>query len=233
MPVEDIVKLMDSGTKLVGSIVWPALIAFTLVRFGPALRGFFESLSEISLKGGGVEATAKRQKVEAAAALAVATAVRPGESVAGDAEAKAAGAPQAAVKVVTDVVTPQVLRRTNGAVVLWVDDRPDNNIYERQALEALGIKFLISKSTEDAIDLVSRHRVDAIISDMGRPPDARAGYTLLDSLRAAGNRTPFIIYAGSNAPEHKAEARRHGAVGSTNRASELFEYVVQAVTSGL
>ena len=27
--------------------------------------------------------------------------------------------------------------------ILWVDDRPDNNIYERQAFESLGIKFTL------------------------------------------------------------------------------------------
>ena len=67
---------------------------------------------------------------------------------------------------------------------------------------------------------------------MGRPPDPRAGYTLLDQLRAAGNQVPFVIYAGSNSPEHKAEARRHGAVGCTNKASELFEYVLAALNRG-
>jgi hypothetical protein len=34
---------------------------------------------------------------------------------------------------------------------------------------------------------------------MGRPHDNRAGYPLLDSMRASGNKTPFIIYAGSSA----------------------------------
>jgi hypothetical protein len=48
-------------------------------------------------------------------------------------------------------------------------------------------------------------------------------------MRQRGLRTPFIIYAGSNAPEHKAEARQHGAIGSTNRADELFELVLNAV----
>jgi hypothetical protein len=52
---------------------------------------------------------------------------------------------------------------------------------------------------------------------------------LLDKLRESGNRTPFIIYAGSRAPEHQAEARRRGAIGCTNRPEELFEMVLSAL----
>ena len=70
---------------------------------------------------------------------------------------------------------------------------------------------------------------DAVISDMSRPPDPRAGYTLLEEMRNRGMQTPFIVYAGSNAPEHRQEALRRGAQGSTNRADELFELVLSAL----
>jgi CheY-like chemotaxis protein len=69
---------------------------------------------------------------------------------------------------------------------LWVDDFPNNNIYERQALEALGVNFVLATSTEEALKKISRQRFDAIISDMGRPPDSRAGYTLLDQSDTPG-----------------------------------------------
>lgn len=64
---------------------------------------------------------------------------------------------------------------------------------------------------------------------MGRPPDPQAGYTLLDAMRERHDPTPFIVYAGSNLPEHTEEAKRHGALGSTNRPSELLDLVRQAV----
>jgi len=67
------------------------------------------------------------------------------------------------------------------------------------------------------------------ISDMGRPPDARAGCTLLDQLRGSGNQTPFVIYASSRAPEHVRESRAHGAIGCTNSLQEL----IAMVTTGL
>ena len=134
-----------------------------------------------------------------------------------------------AAAVVAESVNAQVIRRASRATALWVDDRPANNVYERQSLEALGLSFVLATSTEEALDLVAKQNFDVIISDMGRPPDARAGYTLLDQLRGSGNKTPLVFYAGSNATEHKAEARKHGAIGSTNRASELFGYVLTSL----
>lgn len=64
--------------------------------------------------------------------------------------------------------------------VLWVDNLPSNNRYERTMLHALGMFVDLSTSTEDALAKVAaRGGYDVIISDMGRPHDAQAGYTLL------------------------------------------------------
>jgi CheY-like chemotaxis protein len=113
--------------------------------------------------------------------------------------------------------------------ILWVDDRPDNNTYERQAFEAMGLSFTLALSTQEALTILANERFAAIISDMGRKEGPKEGYALLDALRAADARTPFFIYAGSNAPEHKREASQRGAQGSTNRPDELFDMVVQAL----
>ena len=76
---------------------------------------------------------------------------------------------------------------------------------------------------------ISQSSFDAIISDMGRPPDKRAGYTLLEKLRATGDNTPFFIYAGPRAKEPVAEAKKRGAQGNTNRPDELFGMVLEVV----
>jgi CheY-like chemotaxis protein len=116
--------------------------------------------------------------------------------------------------------------------VLWVDDRPNNNILERQDLEALGVSFVLATSTKEALEKLNEQHFDAIISDMGRPPDSRAGYTLLDRLRSSGNQIPFVIYASSRDPAHVAESRRRGAVGCTNNLIELSEMVLLAIRQG-
>ena len=210
---------------MLGVLVWPAVLLFILIRFNPALREFFANLSEFSFKGAGFEASAKR-KSEAAAALAAAAVSRPEDGASPTATAQKA---RAAVETVAEAATPRALRRAAKSTILWVDDRPSNNEYERQSLEALGVNLVLSTSTEDALENVRQQSFDAIISDMGRPPDPQAGYTLLDQLRAAGNQTPFIIYASSRTPEHRAEARRRGAFDCTNRPDELFEFVLSAL----
>ena len=59
--------------------------------------------------------------------------------------------------------------------MLWVDDRPDNNIIERRAMAAYNIDFVLAQSTGQALAELRKQQFDAIISDMGRPPDSRAG----------------------------------------------------------
>ncbi|HSI82768.1 MAG: two-component system response regulator [Candidatus Methylacidiphilales bacterium] len=113
--------------------------------------------------------------------------------------------------------------------VLWVDDRPQNNVSVRQIFEAMGIRFTLALSTKEALAAMEHSRFAVIISDMGREEGPREGYVLLDQLREMGNRTPFFIYASSNAPEHKQEALEHGGQGSTNRPQELIERVIRAV----
>jgi len=113
--------------------------------------------------------------------------------------------------------------------ILWVDDRPDNNVYERRAMEAVGLDFTLALSTREALDLLAQRRFAAIISDMGRREGARAGYVLLDAVRSNDRVTPYFIYAGSRAAAHREQAAARGAQGTTDRPDELVEMVVSAV----
>jgi CheY-like chemotaxis protein len=116
--------------------------------------------------------------------------------------------------------------------ILWVDDRPENNVYERQAFEAIGLTFTLSLNTNDALEQLSMQKFAAVISDMGRKEGPREGYVLLDAMRKRGDETPLFFYAASNAPEHKRETREHGGQGCTNNANELFSMVFQTVRRG-
>jgi CheY-like chemotaxis protein len=112
-----------------------------------------------------------------------------------------------------------------GKSVLWVDDNPSNNFYERRSLERQGVTFTLSTSTDDALGKLIRNHYDAIISDMSRPPDNLAGYTLLEEMRKLNVTAPFILYCSSRRPEHVAESMRRGAYGQTNSSDELFRMV--------
>ncbi|MFO1418460.1 MAG: response regulator [Methylotetracoccus sp.] len=113
--------------------------------------------------------------------------------------------------------------------ILWVDDRPENNTYERQAFEGMGLRFTLASSTNEAFERLAQVKFAAIISDMGRKEGPREGYILLDRLRQGGDRTPLFFYAASSAPKHKQETKRHGGQGCTSNAQELFEMVMRAV----
>ena len=160
-----------------------------------------------------------------AVALANATAKSTGKPAEAADISLAAGSVADAVQRSTHDESARTERR-----ILWVDDRPDNNIYERRAFEALGFNFTLALSTKEALDRLEKGTFSAVISDMGRKEGAQEGYVLLDALRSQGNRVPFFIYAGSNAPEHKREAADRGAQGSTNRPQELFDLVSEHVS---
>jgi len=116
------------------------------------------------------------------------------------------------------------------ATVLWVDNHPENNLLERQWLDALGATVLLATSNADVQEQVRAHSPDVIISGMTRAKELIAGYALLDSLRQSGIAIPVVIYSSTCQPERRAEARRLGAFGCTGSPSELHEYVLAALS---
>lgn len=166
-----------------------------------------------------------RMQLSAVASLATAAAKNP------------SGGGESYIERIVDVVqraAPHKALPADGwrSHVLWVDDRPENNLYERQAFEAVGLNFSLALSTNDALASMERQRFAAVISDMGRKEGPREGYVLLNAMRKRGIQTPLFFYTNSNAPEHKRETHEHGGQGSTNDAQELFHMVTKAVISG-
>ena len=165
-----------------------------------------------------------KMQLSTAASLALAT-VKTNESV-------SESGIERIVEVVRDAAAPNIRSDSWKDHVLWVDDRPDNNIYERQAFEAMGLRFTLALSSNQALQFLSNQRFAAIISDMGRREGPREGYALLDTIRQQGNQIPFFIYASSNSPEHKRETLEHGGQGCTNNPQELFQMVMNSFTYG-
>lgn len=89
------------------------------------------------VKAAGLEIQLK----SAAVALSAASAKAPDEEITAD----------RAVGVLSSVVPDEMsLQRLAEAKVLWVDDRPEGNRFERSAMQQLGIAVDLSTSTEDA-----------------------------------------------------------------------------------
>jgi hypothetical protein len=122
---------------------------------------------DISLKTAGLELQLK----SAAVALSAASAKAPDEEIKAD----------RAVGVLSSVVPDEMsLQRLAEAKVLWVDGRPEGNRFGRSAMRHLAIAVDQSTSTGDALKRLKVDSYDLNISDMGRSPDSRAGYTLLE-----------------------------------------------------
>lgn len=225
-------KLLEIFISILQTIIWPLIVLLIIFLLRKPLKQFLDDLMEVTFKAGPIETTAKRQQIiEAAASLGAATALWQKETEDKKSIPDAEKAIEVA-KLVDQLMTPKTSRLLEGATALWVDDRPMLTSYERQALEALGIQFTISKSTEDAMERLQHKTFDVIITDMARPPDKHAGYTLLENMKDMHVTTPCIIYASGKKPEYIAEAQKRGAFGNTNEPEELFAFVVNALKQG-
>jgi CheY-like chemotaxis protein len=225
------VFLAETPPSWITSVIWPVVVVVFLVLFREPITALLQRLRHMTVKASksgvvvSVEAF-RAQQVAAGAFIARAM----------ETKSKSFGYEQPShmriVQTVEQAVTCREAGRFSESKVLWVDDYPDNNLQEREAFEAIGLQFTLASSTEEALTILQARSFAGIISDMGRPPDPRAGYTLLDILRARGDKTPFVIYAGSSAPEHKRETTKHGGQGCTNRPDELFTLVTKAIIKG-
>ncbi len=115
--------------------------------------------------------------------------------------------------------------------VLWVDDNPDNNVHERDALSKAGLEFTLAKSTPEARRILNGNTFALIISDFNRDGEAEAGFRLFDYVKTLRDAPPFIIYS-SSASFSRSEAKRRGVlVGDVDGPYDLFRLVVTALNS--
>lgn len=127
----------------------------------------------------------------------------------------------------------QVLRRADraapvlrGARILWVDDHPENNTYERQAVQALGAFVDIAKSSIEARSMMSQSRYDLLISDMDRDGVSDEGLRFLRQMYESRSFPRTIFYIGRVEPDRGVPAQ---AFGITDRPDELLHLVMDAL----
>jgi len=202
-------EVLNATSSLLSIITWLVAIPFLILAWRRS--------QQVSVRVFGIEATFE-QGLEAAAAIGAAA-----ERRAAAGEPAPEIRPAKLARSLERVVAPLKGHGLRGKAVLWVDDRPSNNEFESRALRAFGIAVTLAVDTEPALKELSARKFDLVISDMARPSGNQAGYALLDAMRAAGNKTPILIYSSSNTVEHKREAEGRGASGATNNPQELIE----------
>jgi CheY-like chemotaxis protein len=116
------------------------------------------------------------------------------------------------------------------ARVLWVDDRPANNEFERKWLRPHGIVFDSVVSTDEALEQLANESYDLVITDLGREHSsdrsATAGAAFLDQPIVRSGGPPVIVYAGRWAVAQRDELVGRGALAVMADRQPLFDTVL-------
>jgi CheY-like chemotaxis protein len=224
---------VEALSGLIKALIWPITLLCALTLFDVPIKELLSRLTKLTAKLGGNEVTLETTKAiaEATYNLGAAKATSTAANQAATDDAEVTVNPLTSMSLLDSSQSGYAyLTRLGEGKVLWVDDRPANNRYLARAFEALGIRVVNALSTDEAIKALSLGKFDVIISDMGRPPDATAGYTLLREIQKLGIFAPTIIYAGSNSEEHRRMAKAAGAIESTNDPQRVFDLVTRIIS---
>ncbi|WP_322769970.1 response regulator [Frankia sp. Cr1] len=128
--------------------------------------------------------------------------------------------------------TSNFLRPLLAKRILWVDDIPENNSYERSELERAGTFITIARSTAEAAEKLGREKFDLIISDVDRQEDGKrhrsAGFELLQMLREELRiYTPVIFYTGNPASAAKNPLAQKYRTPVAHSSKQLINLVSQ------
>jgi len=104
-----------------------------------------------------------------------------------------------------------------GARILWIDDRPEGNVWEYDCLTALGAGVKTVETTRSAVACLEREPYDLVISDVDREGRRSAGIEDIPRLQVRERATPVILYVTTLEPGVPP-----GAFGITARPDELL-----------
>ena len=109
------------------------------------------------------------------------------------------------------------------AQVLWVDDNPENNIYEREVLRTLGTNTDVATSTQQGMMALQSKVYDLVISDMYRGSTPNEGLIFLQEMRKSRFPQQVVFYVGNVDPEKGKPAE---SFGITDRPDELLHLIM-------
>jgi CheY-like chemotaxis protein len=109
-----------------------------------------------------------------------------------------------------------------GARVLWVDDHPENNAWERELFRVLGVTVVAVESTRSAVACLGAEPFDVVISDIHRDNESVDGIQGAQQIHDAMPTLPIVFYTG-----HLTSTRiPEPASGITNEPNELLHLVL-------
>jgi CheY-like chemotaxis protein len=229
--IDNSVKIIDAISRFFAGIGWPLVCIVAVVCLAPALRDLIGRIDKITGKVGGQEfalTTLQRNSANQLAAAIVQQQQQtksPSDQPIRDVNRQFSRSLDAALQTTSKIR----VERTVGRTLLWVDDNPNNNVFEKQALAALGIIISDARSTDEAAALLRNQHFDVIVSDMKRGENATAGYDLLSQVKTSSPSTPLIFYTSSANDTLVEAAKQKGAFGETNDPQRLLLLVAGAL----
>ena len=116
----------------------------------------------------------------------------------------------------------QVEKVLRGARLLWVDDHPENNAWERELFRSLGVVIVPVESTRSALACLQTETFDLVLSDIRRDDESTDGLEGATQIHAARPTVPILFYvqnlSGTRVPEP--------ASGITDEPNELLHLVL-------
>lgn len=121
----------------------------------------------------------------------------------------------------------QRLLKLPRATIVWADDKPLNNQFERLAFASAGIFCDSYTTNDDTKKALDRAKYDLVISDIGRDGRAETGWDLLPDVKRRN--IPFVFYTMGITDELQSEAKAEGAAGITENPDELTQLVFDLI----
>lgn len=202
-------------------LAWAKVLALVIgvwavIQLAPQLQSILPRISRVKALGIEVDLAKLTETLSAQIASASAT----------DAEGK----PNAAsidVAAVNGAISRARMSRwaLSGAMILWIDDQPANNVHFRRLLRQLGATVETASSTAEAKALGRVEEFDLVLSDIRRGGVEDIGARDLPELREAGIDAPAVFYVS----RVTADPKPAGAFAITARAEELLHFVIDGL----
>jgi CheY-like chemotaxis protein len=228
MSIDATVRFADlaDGVVKLSAVV---LVAYALIKLLPYLgqRGFTAKIfgNEVKLNGptDAVETLSATFKKQIDDLRAQVTAL----------QTKTDSAPAAAHGLTSEAQPARTL--------LWVDDNPDNNLFEVGELMEAGFVVTQVRSTAEALSRLQEGNFDLVVTDMGRKEHGRrvddAGLRLIEWIREheiskTRQQMPVFVYCSDRAiATYGEKAIQSGATGITSSTTGLLRGIREAFAS--
>lgn len=231
MAAKEIVDAILRLIEILTACTWPLIIFLVLFLFRHQIRDFLPGLGQRLKRA---EIAGSKFEFSEVAVNALQDAIETGaeeyknepEKLVGFVREQVNKLP--AIRAVPPPTSELTLSRRS---ILWVDDKPVNNVYESSVLKRLGASIVFARSTKEALAFLERDSYDLIISDVHRVEDGSsnpdAGYELLEALTRLSKNIPLIFYTSSVVRMDKNRA--HSAYGAADIPSQLIDLVIRAL----